>query len=215
MEEDHGSSTDPYESAMTNDADAENMMQHPRDGLGNRVSVDDGDIDIGIYEDEPDHLDGVDTDDHTHTQDDHHHSARTTARYLAERNYAHGQGQEQTHAAGGTLPEDEPWPGIEDNMSDGKNLNPMSSSDEDEVDLGNALDRHDDASSDVSSQPSEYPSTQRPWHVTGSTDALSTGRRSSGVEGYGQARNEIDTNIEFHIHEDGDTDDDGPDGQWA
>lgn len=45
------------------------------------------------------------------------------------------------------LPEDEPWPGIEDreaHMSDGENVDP-------------------DRRSDASSQPSEYPSTQRVW----------------------------------------------------
>jgi hypothetical protein len=47
------------------------------------------------------------------------------------------------------LPEDEPWPGIEDQdrMSDGENVDP----------------RQDGHRSDASSQPSEYPSTQRQW----------------------------------------------------
>jgi hypothetical protein len=44
---------------------------------------------------------------------------------------------------------------------------------------------------------------------------LSTGRRSSGVEGYGQVHNDMDADIEFHIHEDSDTDDDGLESQWA
>lgn len=43
------------------------------------------------------------------------------------------------------LPEDEPWPGIEDRMSDGENVDPL------------AVDG--DGDSDMSSQPSEYPST--------------------------------------------------------
>lgn len=43
------------------------------------------------------------------------------------------------------LPEDEPWPGIEDRMSDGENVDPR------------ALDG--DGDSEMSSQPSEYPST--------------------------------------------------------
>ena len=50
-----------------------------------------------------------------------------------------GQGSQQ-------LPEDEPWPGIEDRMSDGENVDPL------EVD--------GDGDSEMSSQPSEYPSTQ-------------------------------------------------------
>lgn len=47
------------------------------------------------------------------------------------------------------LPEDEPWPGIEDQdrLSDGENIDPRKS----------------DHRSDASSQPSEYPSTQRAW----------------------------------------------------
>ena len=43
------------------------------------------------------------------------------------------------------LPEDEPWPGIEDRMSDGENVDPL------------AVDG--DGDSEMSSQPSEYPST--------------------------------------------------------
>ena len=66
----------------------------------------------------------------------------------------------QQPPTGRQLPEDEPWPGIEDeahnnddHMSDGENVDP-----------------HHDQGSDVSSQPSEYPSTQMPppvpneWH---------------------------------------------------
>ena len=47
------------------------------------------------------------------------------------------------------LPEDEPWPGIEDQeqLSDGENIDP----------------RDADRRSNASSQPSEYPSTQRAW----------------------------------------------------
>ncbi|KAI5467146.1 hypothetical protein BGZ63DRAFT_370470 [Mariannaea sp. PMI_226] len=47
------------------------------------------------------------------------------------------------------LPEDEPWPGIEDQgqMSDGENIDPQEAS----------------QGSNVSSQPSEYPSTQSAW----------------------------------------------------
>ncbi|OAQ61782.1 hypothetical protein VFPPC_14625 [Pochonia chlamydosporia 170] len=48
------------------------------------------------------------------------------------------------------LPEDEPWPGIEDQgrPSDGENIDP---------------DEGEGKSSEASSQPSEYPSTQRAW----------------------------------------------------
>lgn len=78
-----------------------------------------------------------------------------------------------THAQAGVshdsqqyeFPEDEPWPGIEDlhRMSDGENVDPHEA------------DRH----SNASSQPSEYPSTQRAWP---------------------QAKN----GVEFQIHEDDD-----------
>ncbi|KYK60472.1 hypothetical protein DCS_01609 [Drechmeria coniospora] len=49
------------------------------------------------------------------------------------------------------LPEDEPWPGIEDQegLSDGENIDPQQQQ------------QHDDRRSDASSQPSEYPSTNR------------------------------------------------------
>lgn len=48
------------------------------------------------------------------------------------------------------LPEDEPWPGIEDQQgSDGENIDPHH------VEF--------DARSEASSQPSEYPSTQSAW----------------------------------------------------
>jgi hypothetical protein len=53
------------------------------------------------------------------------------------------------------LPEDEPWPGIEDydHISDGENIDP----------------RRADAQSDTSSQPSEYPSTQSNWPPAGAS----------------------------------------------
>lgn len=73
-----------------------------------------------------------------------------------------GSAQSMTHDAQPTnpvphdsqpwqLPEDEAWPGIEDaeRMSDGENIDP----------------HHADRRSDVSSQPSEYPSTQRAWPI--------------------------------------------------
>ncbi|KAJ6440311.1 DUF1212 domain membrane protein [Purpureocillium lavendulum] len=51
------------------------------------------------------------------------------------------------------MPEDEPWPGIEDQardrMSDGENIDPV--------------ERPDDERSEASSQPSEYPSTNHAW----------------------------------------------------
>lgn len=72
------------------------------------------------------------------------------------------------------LPEDEPWPGIEDRdrhqRSDGENIDPHQMSQESEA--------------EASSQPSEYPSTQRAWPED---------RASSAVD--------------FRIHEDDDDND--------
>ncbi|KAF4784978.1 hypothetical protein HER10_EVM0001329 [Colletotrichum scovillei] len=61
------------------------------------------------------------------------------------------------------LPEDEPWPGIEDqeHMSDGENIDPLFSP-----------TAEDDVHSEVSSQPSEYPSTQRGWQVPGADNGV-------------------------------------------
>jgi hypothetical protein len=55
-----------------------------------------------------------------------------------------------------TLPEDEAWPGIEDQISDGENIDPMDAEEPGET------------NSNESSQPSEYPSTQHGWNVPGS-----------------------------------------------
>ncbi|KAF3357930.1 Putative pectin lyase F-1 [Verticillium dahliae VDG1] len=70
-------------------------------------------------------------------------------------------------------PEDEPWPGIEDQdrISDGENIDPLFSQ------------TADDATSVASSQPSEYPSTQRGWGAQGADD---------------------DDDMGFRIHEDDD-----------
>lgn len=207
MEDDHGSSTDPYDSEMTNEVDADDLRPRHRSALGPGITDDDGDIDIDVYEDEPDNLDDIDTDDDSQNEQ-HYHGGNTATKYLAQQDHAHGQ----AYLARGTLPEDEPWPGIEDHMSDGENMDPMSpSSDEVDVELGDVA-RQRDARSDVSSQPSEYPSTQRVWHVTEEADALSEGRRQAGLEeGSRQGQMEMDSGVGFHIHEDLD----GLESQWA
>ncbi|ROT34633.1 hypothetical protein SODALDRAFT_337848 [Sodiomyces alkalinus F11] len=71
-------------------------------------------------------------------------------------------------------PEDEPWPGIEDldHVSDGENIDPLFSP---------AAEDDDDATSVASSQPSEYPSTNRGWELPGA-----------------------DHDMDFDIHEDDD-----------
>ena len=67
------------------------------------------------------------------------------------------------------LPEDEAWPGIEDrdHMSDGENIDPD----------------HVDQRSDVSSQPSEYPSTQLAWPKDGSRFQIHEDANEDGEEG--------------------------------
>ncbi|EXA44620.1 hypothetical protein FOPG_02964 [Fusarium oxysporum f. sp. conglutinans race 2 54008] len=61
----------------------------------------------------------------------------------------HNQALIEQVSQGWQLPEDEPWPGIEDQReaSDGENVDPHQT----------------DPGSNVSSQPSEYPSTQNAW----------------------------------------------------
>jgi hypothetical protein len=68
--------------------------------------------------------------------------------------HTHGDNEHDSQHA--QLPEDEPWPGIEDpdRISDGENVDP----------------RRADQRSDTSSQPSEYPSTQAQWPPTTSTE---------------------------------------------
>lgn len=97
-------------------------------------------------------------------------------------------------------PEDEPWPGFEDNnrhddedediMSDSENVDPHSNEDEEGDDDDNMDNR-----SDVSSQPSEYPSTQRAWG--GPTEGREMTHGLEGEDGH-----VVVGEIGFHIHED-------------
>lgn len=86
----------------------------------------------------------------------------------------------QSHL-GQQLPEDEVWPGIEDqdHLSDGENIDP----------------REIDQRSDVSSQPSEYPSTQRAWPAENAATAAAANTSSTGTTA---------TATGFQIHEDDD-----------
>ncbi len=99
---------------------------------------------------------------------------------------AGGRGESRPHqpsAGSARLPEDEPWPGIEDNMSDGENVDPEST------------DADDDDDDNISSQPSEYPSTQ--------AGAGDVGDRRLG-RGRCRRRRRRGGGIGFRIHEDGD-----------
>jgi hypothetical protein len=208
-DDDHGSSTDPYDSEMTNEIDAEELAQrHGGHLAGRRDTDEDGDIDIDVYEDELDDLDEVDTDGDS--QDGQHWHGTNTHLAQQDDDAHHGQG----YAPGTTLPEDEPWPGIEDHMSDGENVDPLSSDEEEgDVEIGNVLvgGGHDGAS-DASSQPSEYPSTQRAWHVT--DEGAGPSEAAAGQEPRRSGEGEVDSGIGFHIHEDLDTDVD-LETQWA
>ncbi|KAJ2902080.1 uncharacterized protein MKZ38_001053 [Zalerion maritima] len=63
---------------------------------------------------------------------------------------------------GGRQPEDEPWPGLPDHpMSDSENVDPLSAA---------PSGHEDDGASDMSSQPSEYPSTQSAFRGHGPGD---------------------------------------------
>ena len=70
-------------------------------------------------------------------------------------------------------PEDDPWPGLPDNpISDSENVEPAAEEmmlDQSEDDAGGENGNADNRS-DVSSQPSEYPSTQSAWHAGGIGD---------------------------------------------
>ena len=189
MEDSHGSSTDVYDSEMTNDADHDDSHSNRQAGFPERHASP-SNPDIDVYEDEPDKLDyseaSSDGDDCRHGESD-WPGARLQSRHLVEQDHGHGQVQ----TISGLLPEDEPWPGIEDHMSDGENIHP-SSAETNEVDID--LDEVDNASV-VSSQPSEYPSTQRAWHVTAKAENDADGASAAD-----------DERIGFKIHEDGDFD---------
>lgn len=212
MAEDGGSETDPYDndSEATNQFSPDSRRQHHHHQLA-AGGVEDGGMDIDVYEDELADLDSED-DEAGQWQS---RRSNTATRHMAEQNHAHGQVVVTT-----TAPEDEPWPGIEDmSGSDGENVDPLSGESEEEegeaeveVEIGDvsmARERgsQGDAEREGSSCPSEYPSTQRAWHVT-----PEVGERQAQGRGSGQER-ERDSGVGFRIHEDFDEGDDGT--QWA
>lgn len=141
---------------------------------------DDDDPDVDVYEDEADMLDDLES-----GSDGQHHPTGHSQHYRAHNQSSQPQG-----------PEDIPWRGIEDNMSDGENLDPR------EVD---ADGDHADDRSDVSSQPSEYPSTQRAWRVPAGADGRETTHALEDDDGPG--------GVAFTIHEDPDGEESGPEAQ--
>jgi hypothetical protein len=195
--DDQGSSTDPYDSEMTNDInDSAKKRSRHNDSFGLGLGSDDGDLDIDIYdENDEDELDGVDTDGGYDP--------------AAWNGFGQGQGPLQDSQEG-RRPEDEPWPGIEDAMSDGENVDPSQSQsqpqsqdimihEDEDVDI---VDR-DDEGSEASQAPSEYSSKPNAWNQAVPVP-LGSGR-SNGHD------RESHASQGFQIHEDGS----GLETQWA
>lgn len=130
---------------------------------------DEDDPDVDVYEDEADMLDDLES-----GSDGQHHPTGHLQHHRAHNQSSQPRG-----------PEDIPWRGIEDNMSGGEDLDTL----EIDGDEDNADDR-----SDVSSQPSEYPSTQRAWRVPAGSDGREMTRALEDDDGPG--------GVAFTIHED-------------
>lgn len=179
-----GSSSDPCDSEMTHDDSPAKQVRVSQgsfgfgtDGEGNDMD----DVDIDVYEDdEEDELDGVDT-DHTPGRQNHYHSS-------------HAAWGDQAAAAHVTRPEDIPRAGIEDQMSDGENVDPSSSFSSFASDVSGSFhssqsrqQQHDDQQEEIeihqdedeedreerrsntsarsSQAPSEYSSRPGPWNI--------------------------------------------------
>ncbi|SPN97323.1 uncharacterized protein DNG_00837 [Cephalotrichum gorgonifer] len=124
------------------------MEPHPAYGVeqygGHGSGLDDDDFDIDIYDDGSFYDDDDDDDEEgEEDEDDGDGEGESVGSVTLMPRPLRGP-----NSHGAQLPEDEPWPGIEDRMSDGENVDP----------LGLELDQ--DGDSEMSSQPSEYPSTQ-------------------------------------------------------
>ncbi|KAB5554482.1 hypothetical protein GE09DRAFT_129779 [Coniochaeta sp. 2T2.1] len=132
----HGSETDPYDSEATNAMSPQEIFARRRyaynnnNNNNNRGETDDDgdvDVDIDVYEDE---LGDLDTDVNSSQEEEGGHTnnsrwgrSNTVTRNLVLQDHAHGQ--VVPGGGGGVAPEDEPWPGIEDD----ENVDPMAESD--------------------------------------------------------------------------------------
>ncbi|KAF3760622.1 hypothetical protein M406DRAFT_358257, partial [Cryphonectria parasitica EP155] len=173
--------------------DDEDMASDDDHGSSTDNDDDDDDPDIDVYEDENDMLDNIESDS------DHHHHHHHRRRSSSQPRQAHNQPlQEQQSSSQPQGPEDEVWPGIEDNaMSDEENVNPHEAEEGDEMDDG----------SDTSSEPSEYASTQRAWQLL----AAGGGREMThGLEGDEAGVGSTG----FHIHEDEGEDESDGQHEW-
>lgn len=152
--------------------DDEDEDMHFDDDHGSSTDEDEDDPDIDVYEDERDMLDDIESEsDHASSEQERSHRDRQDT----ERRQ---QPQQQSSSQ---RPEDDVWPGIEDNdMSDSENVDPRDDADN---------------RSDVSSAPSIYPSTQQGWLLHSGADGR---EMTHGPEGEEAAR------IGFSIHVDED-----------
>lgn len=149
-------------------------MNFDDDDRGSSTDATDDDPDIDVYEDERDMLDDLESESD-------HHPPPAQRRPL--------QDQLPPSSSPPQGPEDEVWPGIEDNdMSDGENVNPLD------------LDDEDDTRSDISSVPSEYPSTQRAWRMptVGEGREMTHGLEGEELGGVG-FRNHVDEGEEPEV----------------
>ncbi|KAK3325802.1 hypothetical protein B0H66DRAFT_138973 [Apodospora peruviana] len=187
--EDQGSSTDPYDSQMTDDVNEGLAAKAPS------AQNESFDSDIDVYEDDDeDELDEVDTD-----------GGNDPAAW-----HGFGLGQVSVIQSEHPRPEDIPWAGIEDLMSDGENVDPDSPEieihEDEDIDLADRGDGDDTvAKSRASSEaPSEYSSKpqQGMWPVAATLMDAQTSvqapNKSSAMVGR-------DASMGFRIHEDGET----------
>ncbi|GAB1315198.1 hypothetical protein MFIFM68171_05408 [Madurella fahalii] len=236
-DEGRGSSTDPYDSEMTGDDigkynGAGGKRQKHNGSFGFGTDGDEADLDIDVYEDEDeedeegeaeeeeDELDGVDTD-----ADGPGGGGGTVWSGLGQQQQQllHAQMQMQIQMQvppQPTRPEDIPWAGIEDHMSDGENMDPQtqsaSSQEIDDIEIhededasqqhhqqSSQRDAEDaDEASSSSQAPSEYSSKPGPWQVI----PLPTTEDEVAYAGKGQKQPVTMGDVEpmgFRIHEDG------------
>jgi hypothetical protein len=148
-DDERGSSTDPYDSEMTSDDHVDqynhnHSHSHRRrnkhnNSFGFGRDADGADLDIDVYEDEEDgedyekedELDGVDTDGGDGQTAAWHGLGRQPQQHQVQQqvpSFPHGQHVQQGASLAQPRPEDIPWAGIEDHMSDGENVDPSESS---------------------------------------------------------------------------------------
>ncbi|KAK0635939.1 hypothetical protein B0T17DRAFT_587275 [Bombardia bombarda] len=214
--DDGGSSTDPYDSQMTNDVHDNAAGSRPSGAQHNAsygldTDPDDADFDIDVYEDgEEDELDGIDTD---------------AGNDVGSAWHGFGQGQPVNYDSQNPRPEDIPWAGIEDHMSDGENVDPesqelsqsqgiaihedadaLNDGDIDITDRGEEGGDDDEVRSAVSSQPpSEYSSKPSAWplgaalaanRVEGQQQQV-VPRNDGGIEACGQSAGEAESELMY------------------